>query len=128
MRTFSAVVLALGGAIALGGIALQRHEPINALWIITAAVCIYLLGYRFYAAWIATRVLLVDPSRATPAERLNNGRDFLPPIGRSFSAIISRRSRGPGRWSVRHSRRSSVTCRERSGYSSARCSAAACRT
>ncbi|HZC85668.1 MAG TPA: carbon starvation CstA family protein [Steroidobacteraceae bacterium] len=96
MRKVSAVVLALGGAIALGGIALQRHEPINALWIITAAVCIYLLGYRFYAAWIATRVLLVDPSRATPAERLNNGRDFLPThraivFGHHFAAIA-----GPG--------------------------------
>ena len=96
MRKVWAVVLALGGAIALGGIALQRHEPINALWIITAAVCIYLLGYRFYAAWIATRVLLVDPSRATPAERLNNGRDFLPThraivFGHHFAAIA-----GPG--------------------------------
>ena len=68
MRGFSAAVLALAAAIAVGGIALHRHEPINALWIITAAVCIYLLGYRFYAAWIATRVLIVDPSRATPAE------------------------------------------------------------
>src|SRR5215470_15285534 len=80
----------------MGGIALQRHEPINALWIVTAAVCIYLLGYRFYAAWIATRVLLVDPSRATPAERLNNGRDFLPThraivFGHHFAAIA-----GPG--------------------------------
>ena len=96
MRRLSAVVLALGGGIARGGIALQRHEPINALWIITAAVCIYLLGYRFYAAWIATRVLLVDPSRATPAERLNNGRDFLPThraivFGHHFAAIA-----GPG--------------------------------
>ena len=95
-RKVAALVLALGGGIALGGIALQRHEPINALWIITAAVCIYLLGYRFYAAWIATRVLLVDPSRATPAERLNNGRDFLPThraivFGHHFAAIA-----GPG--------------------------------
>src|SRR4029077_879473 len=49
------------------------REPINALWIVTAAVCVYLLGYRVYAAWIATRVLRVDPTRATPAERLNNG-------------------------------------------------------
>ena len=96
VRKVAALVLALGGGIALGGIALQRHEPINALWIITAAVCIYLLGYRFYAAWIATRVLLVDPSRATPAERLNNGRDFLPThraivFGHHFAAIA-----GPG--------------------------------
>jgi carbon starvation protein len=96
MRRVSAVLLALAGGAAMGGIALHRHEPINALWIITAAVCIYLLGYRFYAAWIATRILRVDPSRATPAERLNNGRDFVPThraivFGHHFAAIA-----GPG--------------------------------
>jgi carbon starvation protein len=96
MRKLSAVLLALVGAIAVAGIALNRHEPINALWIITAAVCIYLLGYRFYAAWIAARVLVADPSRATPAERLNNGRDFVPThrvivFGHHFAAIA-----GPG--------------------------------
>ena len=89
-------VLALVGAFAVGGIALQRQEPINALWIVTAAVCIYLLGYRFYAAWIAARVLCVDATRATPAERLNNGRDFVPThraivFGHHFAAIA-----GPG--------------------------------
>jgi carbon starvation protein len=96
MRKISGVLLALVGGIAMAGIALHRHEPINALWIITAAVCIYLLGYRFYAAWIASRVLRVDPSRATPAERLNNGRDFVPThraivFGHHFAAIA-----GPG--------------------------------
>jgi carbon starvation protein len=96
MKKISGVLLAVGAAFAIGGIALQRHEPINALWIVTAAVCIYLLGYRFYAAWIATRVLRVDPSRATPAERLSNGRDFVPThraivFGHHFAAIA-----GPG--------------------------------
>jgi len=96
MRRISAAVLALGAAFALGGIAVHRHEPINALWIVTAAVCIYLIGYRFYAAWIAARVLCVDPTRATPAERLNNGRDFVPThraivFGHHFAAIA-----GPG--------------------------------
>ena len=96
MRRISALVLALAGGVAVSGIALHRHEPVNALWIVTAAVCIYLLGYRFYAAWIATRVLRVDPSRATPAERLNNGRDFVPThraivFGHHFAAIA-----GPG--------------------------------
>src|SRR5438477_9863332 len=88
--------LALAAALALGGLALHRHEPINALWIVTAAVCIYLLGYRLYAAWIAARVLCVDGSRATPAERLSNGRDFVPThrwiaFGHHFAAIA-----GPG--------------------------------
>ncbi len=96
IRKISTVLLALAAAFAVGGLALHRHEPINALWIVTAAVCIYLLGYRVYAAWIATRVLLVDPSRATPAERLNNGRDFVPThraivFGHHFAAIA-----GPG--------------------------------
>ena len=96
MRKIIGALLAIIAAIAVGGIALNRHEPINSLWIITAAVCIYLLGYRFYSSWIATRVLLVDPSRATPAERLNNGRDYVPThraivFGHHFAAIA-----GPG--------------------------------
>ena len=96
MRKIIGALLAIIAAIAVGGIALNRHEPINSLWIITAAVCIYLLGYRFYSTWIATRVLLVDPSRATPAERLNNGRDYVPThraivFGHHFAAIA-----GPG--------------------------------
>ena len=90
------VVLAVIGGFALGGIALYRQEPINSLWIIVAAVCMYMLGYRFYAAWIAAKVFLVDPTRATPAERLNNGRDFVPThrwvvFGHHFAAIA-----GPG--------------------------------
>jgi len=96
MRRISAALLAIVGAVAIGAVALQRHEPINALWILTAAVCVYLLGYRFYAAWIAARVLSVDAWRATPAERLNNGRDFVPThraivFGHHFAAIA-----GPG--------------------------------
>ncbi|MBV9621557.1 MAG: carbon starvation protein A [Gammaproteobacteria bacterium] len=88
--------LALLGAAAVAVIALSRREPVNALWFVTAAVCTYLLGYRFYAAWIAARVLCVDPTRATPAERLNNGRDFVPThraivFGHHFAAIA-----GPG--------------------------------
>jgi carbon starvation protein len=90
------VILAVVGAIALTIIALYRQEPVNALWIVTAAVCIYLLGYRLYAAWIAARVLSVDSSRATPAERHDNGRDFVPThrwivFGHHFAAIA-----GPG--------------------------------
>ena len=71
----------------MGGLALQRDEPINALWIIVAAVCISSLGYRFYAAWIAARVLSADATRATPAERHDNGRDFVPTHRWIVSAI-----------------------------------------
>src|SRR3984885_2570046 len=90
------VVLAIIGAVAIGGIALHRNEPINALWLITAGVCVYIIGYRFYAARGAARVLTVDATRATPAERLNNGRDFVPTnrwivFGHHFAAIA-----GPG--------------------------------
>ena len=90
------LVLAAGAAIALAGIALNRGEPINTLWIFAAAGCIYTLGYRFYAAWIMAGVLAGDSTRATPAERLDNGRDFVPTprwvvFGHHFAAIA-----GPG--------------------------------
>src|SRR5579863_10360446 len=78
MNKLLGILLAVVGGFALGGIALYRQEPINSLWIVVASVCVYLLGYRFYAAWIAAKIYLVDPTRATPAERLNNGRDFVP--------------------------------------------------
>src|SRR3990167_9257829 len=90
------IAVALFGAFALAGIALNRGESINALWLITAAVCIYAIAYRFYAAWIAATVLVLDETRATPAERLDNGRDFIPTnkwivFGHHFAAIA-----GPG--------------------------------
>ena len=88
--------VALVGAYALSGIALHRGESINALWIIVAAVCVYSLGYRFYSAWVAANVLVLDATRATPAQRLSNGRDFVPTnrwivFGHHFAAIA-----GPG--------------------------------
>ncbi len=90
------ILIALLGASAVGGIALNRGENINALWFIAAALCIYAIGYRFYATWIAATVLSVDETRATPAERLDNGRDFVPTnkwivFGHHFAAIA-----GPG--------------------------------
>ncbi|MCD2448796.1 carbon starvation protein A [Methylicorpusculum oleiharenae] len=95
-KTIIWILIAVLGASAVGGIALNRGESINALWFITAAVCVYSLAYRFYAAWIAAGVLVVDETRATPAERLNNGHDFLPTnkwivFGHHFAAIA-----GPG--------------------------------
>ncbi len=88
--------VALLGALALATIALHRGEQINALWLVTAAVCAYAVGYRFYSKFIAAKVLMLDPQRATPAERLENGRDFLPTnkwvvFGHHFAAIA-----GPG--------------------------------
>ena len=77
---------------AFGYIALARGETIGAAWLIVAAVCTYLVAYRFYSRFIAEKVFELDPNRATPAERLNNGRDFVPTnkwilFGHHFSAI-----------------------------------------
>jgi len=88
--------VALLGALALATIALHRGEQINALWLVAAAACTYALGYRFYSGFIAAKVLTLDRQRATPAERLENGRDFLPTnkwvvFGHHFAAIA-----GPG--------------------------------
>jgi len=90
------VLVAIIGAYAVAGIALNRGESINAIWLITAALCVYAIAYRFYAAWIAAKVLVIDETRATPAERLDNGRDFIPTnrwivFGHHFAAIA-----GPG--------------------------------
>lgn len=90
------LAIAVLGAGAAGGLALHRGESINTLWFITAALCVYMVAYRFYSAWIATRVLLLDETRATPAERLDDGRDFVPTnrwivFGHHFAAIA-----GPG--------------------------------
>ncbi|MEW6312700.1 MAG: carbon starvation CstA family protein [Pseudomonadota bacterium] len=90
------ILIAVAGAAAIGGIALARGETVNAIWFVVAAVCVYAIAYRFYAAWIAAKVLSVDATRATPAERLNNGRDYVPThrwivFGHHFAAIA-----GPG--------------------------------
>ncbi len=85
-------VVAVLGAVAFGVIALARGETINAAWIVIAGVCSYVIAYRFYARFIAYRVMGLNPRRATPAERLDNGRDFVPTqrwvlYGHHFSAI-----------------------------------------
>ena len=90
------LVVAAAGALALATIALRRHEPISAMWLVVAAVCSYALGYRFYSKFVAAKVLALDAMRATPAERLENGRDFVRTnkyvvFGHHFAAIA-----GPG--------------------------------
>src|SRR5215467_4562743 len=88
--------LAIVGAFSTATIALHRGEQINALWLVVAASCVFALGYRFYGKFVAARVLALDARRATPAERLENGRDFVPTnkwvvFGHHFAAIA-----GPG--------------------------------
>lgn len=96
LKSIGWFAIAILGAYALSGIAFNRGESVNALWMVTAAICIYAIAYRFYASWIAAKVLVIDETRATPAERLENGRDFLPTnkwivFGHHFAAIS-----GPG--------------------------------
>jgi len=86
------ILISLVGAAAWGMIALSRGETLNAAWLVLAAVGTYLVAYRFYSRWVAARVLGLDPRRATPAERLSNGRDFVPTqrfvlFGHHFAAI-----------------------------------------
>jgi carbon starvation protein len=90
------LAVAVLGALAVATIALHRGEQINAMWLVVAAVCSYALGYRFYSKFVAAKVLALDGQRATPAERLENGRDFVPTnkwvvFGHHFAAIA-----GPG--------------------------------
>jgi carbon starvation protein len=86
------IVIGVVGAGAFGVIALSRGETISAAWLIVAGVCSYLVAYRFYSRYLAYTVFGLDDRRATPAERLNNGRDFHPTnkwvaYGHHFSAI-----------------------------------------
>ena len=94
-KIFWFLVAALGAG-ALGFVAIARGEPINAVWLVVASACTYAIGYRFYSRFLAYRVLQLDDGRATPAERLEDGRDFVPTnkwvvFGHHFSAIA-----GPG--------------------------------
>ena len=85
-------LLTVIGVFSLGTVALSRGETINSLWIITAAISIYLVAYRYYSLYIADKVMQIDPSRATPAVRHNDGLDFVPTnkyvlFGHHFAAI-----------------------------------------
>src|SRR5262249_8412597 len=96
LKTLLWIAIAGLGALAFGTIALHRGEPINAIWLVLAALCTYSLGYRFYSSFISAKMLALDAQRATPAERLDNGRDFVPTnkwvvFGHHFAAIA-----GPG--------------------------------
>lgn len=96
IKFLSWLLVFLLAIVSLVTIATHRGESISAMWMITAALCTYAIGYRFYAAWLAAKVLALDETRATPAERLENGRDFIPTnrwvvFGHHFAAIA-----GPG--------------------------------
>jgi carbon starvation protein len=89
-------MVALFGAGALAKIAFDRGESLNAMWFVIAALCCYLVAYRLYSAFVAARLLALDDTRATPSERNDDGRDFVPTnkwvlFGHHFAAIA-----GPG--------------------------------
>jgi carbon starvation protein len=90
------IAVSLLGAAALARLALSRGESISAGWLLAAALCCYAVGYRFYGRMIATKIFVVDDRRATPAVRMEDGRDYLPTnrwvvFGHHFAAIA-----GPG--------------------------------
>jgi len=86
------VAVAVLGAVALGVVALKRGEPVNAMWLVIAALCIYAIAYRFYALFIVNKVLGANAARQTPAYRHNDGLDYVPTNryvlwGHHFAAI-----------------------------------------
>jgi carbon starvation protein len=88
--------VAVLGATALAVLALKRGESVSAAWLVVAALCTYAIGYRFYSAFIAAKIFALDDRRPTPAQRLADGRDFVPTnrwivFGHHFAAIA-----GPG--------------------------------
>ena len=96
LRTLLWVAVAAAGAAGIAGLALSRGETVSAAWLLVAAVCTYLLAYRFYSRFLAARVFALDAARATPAERLSDGHDYVPTnrwivFGHHFAAIA-----GPG--------------------------------
>ncbi|MCX5763263.1 MAG: carbon starvation protein A [Gemmatimonadetes bacterium] len=99
MRTLKAIawaLVSLTGAGAFAFLALRSGESVSAGWLLTAAICTYLVAYRFYSKIISAKIFALDATRATPAERLADGRDFVPTnkwivFGHHFAAIA-----GPG--------------------------------
>jgi carbon starvation protein len=96
LKTIAWIAVALLGAAALAKIALDRGEKLNSTWFVVAGVCCYLVAYRLYSAFISAKLLALDDTRATPAERHDDGRDFVPTnkwvlFGHHFAAIA-----GPG--------------------------------
>jgi carbon starvation protein len=96
LRALGWLAVALLGAVALGVVATARGEPISSAWFLIAALSVYAIGYRFYSAFLAARVLSLDDTRPTPAHRLRDGKDYLPTnrwvvFGHHFAAIA-----GPG--------------------------------
>jgi carbon starvation protein len=90
------IAVAIVGLFAIAVLALSRGEQVNALWLVVAGLCTAVISYRFYSKWLATKVLVLNDERATPAVVVDDGRDFVPTnrwmvFGHHFAAIA-----GPG--------------------------------
>jgi carbon starvation protein len=86
------ILVAIVGAFAFASLALGRGEAVNAVWLVTAALCVYFIAYRFYSKYIAEKVLGIDDTRPTPAVRHDDGLDYVPTnkwvlYGHHFAAI-----------------------------------------
>jgi carbon starvation protein len=96
LATLLWALVAIAAAGSLGSLAVSHGEPVNALWIVVAAVCVFMIAWRFHSSWLCARVLTLDETRATPAIVRDDGRDFVPTnrwvvFGHHFAAIA-----GPG--------------------------------
>ena len=121
------IAVAIVGAFAFAALALGRGEQVNAAWLVTAALSVYFIAYRFYGKFIAERVLQLDDARPTPAVRHNDGMDYVPTnkwvlYGHHFAAPAR------ARWWAPYSPRRWASCRARCGYSRASSSQAPSRT
>ncbi len=92
MKKFGWAAMSVLGASALGVITLKRGEPVSAIWLVIAAVCVYLIAYRFYSLFIAKNVMGLEADRLTPAYKYNDGLDYVPTnknvlFGHHFAAI-----------------------------------------
>jgi carbon starvation protein len=90
-------LIAIVGAFSFAALALGRGEHVSAVWLVTAALCVYFIAYRFYSRFIANKVLRLDDTRVTPAERHNDGMDYaheqVRAYGHHFAAIAGRPAR-----------------------------------
>jgi carbon starvation protein len=96
LYTLAWALVSVLAAVCVGVLAGERGAPVNSLWLVGAAACIFLIGFRFYAKFIAAKIMILDDRRATPAERFRDGHDFEPTnkwilLGHHFAAIA-----GPG--------------------------------
>src|SRR3954465_10097397 len=90
------IAVTILGVVSIAVLAMSRGEPVSALWIIVAGLCALSISYRFYSKWLATKILVLNEERATPAVLRNDGKDFVPTnrwmvFGHHFAAIA-----GPG--------------------------------